>query len=257
MENASEAAAPHRLNRERVVRGAIELADRIGSEALSMRSLAKELGVVPMALYKHVTAKEELLDAMVDALIDEIDRAPAGPDWRGAIRSTVLSARRMLQRHPWARRVFETRTRKTPAVLDYLDDIAGMFLAGGFTGDLTHHAMHALGSRSWGFTQEIFDDASAPAEQPHSEHPQPAPAAAPDAATQEAMLREFAARYPHLLAAAATASHDDDSVVSEGCDDQFEFEFALDTLLDGFERLHRAGWSSRAASGRPAGMPYT
>jgi hypothetical protein len=60
------------------------------------------------------------------------------------------------------------------------------------------------------------------------------------------MAREFAQRYPHILAIAMAATEGDLSRVGEGCDDQFEFEFALDLLLDGFERLHRQGWSSRA-----------
>ena len=65
------------LNRDRVLAAAVELADEVGIEALSMRRLAQELGVVPMALYKHVANKEELLDGMVDAIVGEID--PRGP----------------------------------------------------------------------------------------------------------------------------------------------------------------------------------
>jgi hypothetical protein len=121
-----------------------------------------------------------------------------------------------------------------------MDSFIGMFLAGGFSVDLTHHVMHALGSRMWGFTQELFDDSagSAPAGNPPTGN---APAG------QEAMLREMAQRYPNILQVAMAANHDDGSVVSQGCDDQFEFEFALDLLLDGFERFHRQGWTSERA----------
>jgi hypothetical protein len=134
--------------------------------------------------------------------------------------------------HPWARSVIETRTNTTPAVLEYMDTLAGLFLAGGLTPDHTHHVMHALGSRMWGFTQEVFDG---------SEGREPT-VITPDA--QIAMIQHMAESHPHLLKIALAAAHDDASVVGHGCDDQFEFEFALDLLLDGVERLHERSWRS-------------
>ena len=223
------------LNRGRVLEAAVALADAGGLEALSMRRLAEELGVVPMALYKHVANKDELLDGMVDVVVGEIDPVAAGFDWKDAVRLRVLSARQALLRHPWARQALETRTNRTPAVLTYTDEFIGMFLAGGFSVDLTHHLMHSLGSRMWGFTQELFDDAA----NRGTEAVMP-----PEA--QAAMLEEMARRYPNILEVAMVARHDDGSVVSYGCDDQYEFEFALDLLLDGFERLHGQDWSSAA-----------
>ena len=121
-----------------------------------MRTLAQRLDVVPMALYKHVANKDELLDAMVDHVVGEIE--PAGPDenWRHGIRSRILSSRAALLRHPWAPGLIETRTQASPVVLDHMEAIAASFRAGGFSVDLTHRAMHAIGSRMWGFTQEVF-----------------------------------------------------------------------------------------------------
>jgi hypothetical protein len=110
-----------------------------------------------------------------------------------------------------------------------MNSLIGMFLAGGFSADLAHHVMHALGSRMWGFTQEVF--------------PTPSPPADPDA--QAAMFRQFAEQYPHIIEIATARPHDSESAVGLGCDDQFEFEFALDLLLDGFERLHQQHWASR------------
>ncbi|MGA5702697.1 TetR/AcrR family transcriptional regulator [Peterkaempfera bronchialis] len=220
------------LNRDRVLRAAVALADRSGSEGFSMRSLAHELSVVPMALYKHVANKEQLLDGMVDVIVGEIGPPVGDADWKSAIRHRILSARRVLLRHPWASRVIESRTSPTPGVLDYLNSIIGVFRAGGLSADLTHHAMHALGGRVWGFTQELFPAPPVPA--PADAQPQ-APAA---------MLGEMATRYPHIVEIVLARQHDSGSVVGQGCDDQFEFEFALDLLLDGFERLHRQGWTS-------------
>ncbi|GAB3334015.1 TetR/AcrR family transcriptional regulator C-terminal domain-containing protein [Micromonospora halotolerans] len=217
------------LSRDRVLHAAVALADHAGVDSVSMRNLAQELGVVPMALYKHVANKEELLDGMVDVVVGEIDPPADGADWKSAIRQRILSARRALERHPWSSRVIESRPKPTPVVLDYLNSIVGMFRAGGFSVDLTHHVMHALGSRVWGFTQELF---------PASPLPE-------DPETQAAGFRELASRYPHIAEIAMAAAHDDESVVGQGCDDEYEFQFALDLLLDGFDNLHRQGWTSR------------
>lgn len=233
-----------RLNRDRVLQAAVSLADRVGIEALSMRRLAQELDVVPMALYKHVANKEELLDGMVEVIVGEIDPPVREAEWKSAVRLRVLSARRALQRHPWARQAIESRTTKTPTVLDYMETFIGMFRAGGLSVDLTHHAMHAIGGRMWGFTQELFDDSAAPKAEAPVEVP-------PEA--RAAMLQQMAERYPNIVAVATSMNHDDGSVVGHGCDDQFEFEFALDLLLDGFERLHEQGWTSKRAKLEPAG----
>jgi hypothetical protein len=119
-----------------------------------------------------------------------------------------------------------------------MESFTGMFLAGGFSADLTHHVMHAIGGRMWGFTQELFEDpAGTTAESPGEVPPE----------AQAAMFQQMAARYPNIVAIATSTPHDEGSVVGHGCDDQFEFEFALDLLLDGFERLHERGWSSGRA----------
>jgi AcrR family transcriptional regulator len=205
-----------------VLRVAVALADQIGIDALSMRRLAEELGVVPMALYKHVANKEELLDGMVDIVVAEIDPPVGGADWKRAIRERILSARRSLQRHPWAPEVIESRTAPSPVMLAYIDSMIGMFRAGGLSADLTHHALHTMGSRLYGFTQEVFDDSTSL-----------------DPATQAILVRELQGSYPHVAEMVATVYHDQASIVGGGCDDQFEFEFALDLLLDGLERLRQ------------------
>ena len=216
------------LNRDRVLRAAVLLADDAGIDALNMRHLAQELGVVPMALYKHVASKEELLDGMVDVVVGEILPPDGETGWKSAVRRRILSARQALLRHPWASQVIESRTAPSPAVLQYLDTLIGMFRAGGFSADLTHHVMHALGSRMLGFTQELFDDS-----------------ATVDPQVQEIMIKQMAARFPNVAEMAAAAAHSGDSVVGGGCDDQFEFEFALDLLLDGIDRLRQQDGASR------------
>jgi AcrR family transcriptional regulator len=225
---AGAAAQPRTpLSKARVLDTAVALADEGGVDALSMRKIAQALGVVPMALYKHVANKNELLDGMIDVVIGEIDPPADGADWKTAVRLRVLSARRMLLRHPWAPGVIESRmkARATPtlAVMEYLDSMIGIFRAGGFSIDLTHHAMHVMGSRLLGFSQELFEDGSG--RDPEPDMPPP---------------EEIAERFPHIAELAMAVAHDEESVVGSGCDDQFEFEFALDLTLDGLERLHGA-----------------
>jgi AcrR family transcriptional regulator len=222
MAQPTEVSRRFRLSRDRVLRAAVALADEVGIEALSMRKLAEELGVVPMALYKHVASKEELLDGLVDIVVGEIDPPVGGTDWKSAVRQRILSARRSLQRHPWAAGVIESRTNPSPVVLAYIDSMIGMFRAGGFSADLTHHALHAVGSRLYGFTQEVFD---------HSQSVDPE--------TRTLLVREMEGRYPHIAEMVETVYHDEASVVGRGCDDQFEFEFALDLLLDGLDSLRQ------------------
>ena len=219
---AQSTAEPRRarLNRERVLRAAVALADEGGIESLSMRKLAEELGVVPMALYKHVAGKEELLDGMIDIVVGEIDPPAGDADWKAAIRQRILSARGSLRRHPWAAGAIASRTDPSPAMLAYIDSMIGMFLAGGFSIDLTHHALHALGSRLYGFTPEIFDDSQGL-----------------DPQALAALVGQMKDSFPHVAELAQAVYHDAASVVGAGCDDQFEFEFALDLLLDGLDRL--------------------
>jgi AcrR family transcriptional regulator len=143
------------LSRERILMAAVALADEGGVESLSMRRLAQELGVVPMALYKHVANKDEMLDGMVDVVVGEIDPPLEDEDWKTTVRERVLSARRMLLHHPWASRVIESRADPTPTLIAYMDQMIGIFRAGGFSMDLTHHMMHAMGSRLLGFSQQL------------------------------------------------------------------------------------------------------
>ncbi|HEY7754719.1 MAG TPA: TetR family transcriptional regulator, partial [Actinomycetota bacterium] len=157
------------LSRDRILRAAVALADAGGVESISMRRIAQELDVVPMALYKHVAGKDELLDGMIDVVVGEIDPPIEGADWKATMRERILSARRALLRHPWASRVLESRGEPTPTVVAYFDSMMGVFLAGGFSVDLMHHAMHVMGSRILGFSQELFDDTSSMPEEEAAE----------------------------------------------------------------------------------------
>jgi AcrR family transcriptional regulator len=215
------------LSRERLLRAAIDVADEGGVESLTMRRLAQRLGVEPMSLYNHAANKDDILDGMVETVVSEINDvvseidAPSG-DWKAAMRQRVLSAREILLRHRWAPGVMESRKFVTPAMSRYFDSMIGLFREAGFSTDLTHHSMHALGSRALGFTQELWDDKQVPS--------------SPE--EMAVLIQQTAAEYPNSSAMLKEITHDADTTLG-WCDDQVEFEFALDLILDGLERLRQ------------------
>lgn len=219
------------LSRERVLRAAVRVADDGGIDSLTMRRLADELGAEAMSLYYHVASKEDLLDGVVDVIAAEINDAvaavaapAAGANWKAAARRRILAAREVFLRHRWAPALFETRATISPQVVRYYDGLVGLMRDGGFSWDQAHHALHALGSRALGFSQELFTPDSGAGD-------------GMDPAAAEAM----AAQFPHLAAMLADIVHDDPDSTLGWCDDQTEFEFGLDLLLDGLDRLRGKG----------------
>lgn len=208
------------LNRARVLEAAVDLADRDGIESVSMRRLGQELGIEAMSLYTHVRGKDDLLDGMVEVVVARIPLEPDGSDWQTSLRQTIFGARAVLLRHPWAPRIIETRDVPGPAMLRYMDAVTGILRDGGFSIELTHHALHVLGSRILGFSQDLFND---------SEELDPAAAAT--------FAAELAGVFPHIGEIALAASHDGGL---GGCDDDVEFAFGLDVILEGLERRRDA-----------------
>jgi AcrR family transcriptional regulator len=100
------------LTLERVVSAAVELADREGLAALSMRKVAAELGVGTMSLYRYVPGKGELLDLMLDRVNgpEEEDLAAyKGEDWRETLEMVGIGTYRLYERHPWLLQVNQSR----------------------------------------------------------------------------------------------------------------------------------------------------
>ena len=139
------------LSRERVLRGAVAVADAGGIGALTMRSLARELGVKPMSLYYYVAGKAEILDGIVDLVFSEIDLPSPGGDWQSQMRRRAHSARRTLRRHPWAIGLMESRATPGPATLRHHEAILGTLRRAGFSVAMTAHAYALLDSYIYGF----------------------------------------------------------------------------------------------------------
>jgi len=210
------------LNRDRVLKAALDLADTRGFEDLTMRKLAKELGVEAMSLYNHVRNKEDLLAGLVDIVFGEIEVAePGSADWRTAMRERSLSMREALLRHPWAIGLMEGRARPGPENIRYHNAVVGCLREGGFAFREAVHAMSALDAYTYGFA---LQERGLPFETPEES------AQVMDA--QRAQVPDMDS-YPYLVEVAT-------ELQKAGYDYAKEFAFGLDLILDGLEGLRAA-----------------
>jgi AcrR family transcriptional regulator len=211
------------LTRERVVRGAIALADEGGIEALSMRKLAKDLGVEAMSLYNHVSSKGDLVDAMVDLVVRGID-LPDEPDWETAIRRCAISAYDTFLRHPWACRLVmapgDLRLEEN-ARLRYMEWLLRRLRDAGFSPELTYRGYHAVDSHILGFTMWHLG---------HSPGDDMLGGQAPEDFIGKLVPRLRASGYPHL------AEHAEQHVSAPWRETVREFEFGLDLVLEGLKK---------------------
>jgi len=206
-----------RLSAQRVLAGAVALADETGIEQLTIRRLADALDVKPMTIYHHVPNKEAIIDGMVDLVFAEIEAPDPQLEWSSAIRRRCSSARVVLGRHPWATPLMETRTSPGPATLAHHDAVLGCFRRGGMSLEMTAHAYALVDAYVYGFA---LQEASLPAT-----------SGADIAELAAEIIEHFPAdAYPHLFE--FTTEH----VLKPGYDFTSEFEFGLGVILDGLER---------------------
>jgi AcrR family transcriptional regulator len=209
------------LSKERVLRAAVELADANGLEALSMRRLAKELGVEAMSLYNHVANKDEILSGICQIVASEVD-VPSDPaNWKTSIRQSAISAHDAFIRHRWSCSLMMRTPSIIPSRVQWMERVLATLREAGFSPNLTHHAYHALDSHIIGFTlwqvsfpfdtrEELLDLA-------------------------EDFLKQIPAdEYPHVI------EHAQEHLAEPDPDEPNEFEFGLDLILDGLERLRDA-----------------
>jgi AcrR family transcriptional regulator len=203
-----------------VLRAAIALADQAGFESLTMRRLAKELGVEAMSLYNHVASKDDLLDGMVDVVFGEIEVPSDGGDWRETMRRRAISTREALSRHRWAVGLMESRSNPGPENLRVHDAVLGCLRGAGFSMEMTVHASSVQDAYIYGFALqektlgwETPDEFAAVAER------------------RVQQLQAVLGDYPHL--AEVVGGH----VAKAGYDFATEFVFGLDLILDGLDSL--------------------
>ncbi len=205
------------LTAERVIDGAVALADEIGIGAFTIRKLADAIDVKPMTIYHHVPNKEAIIDGMVNQVFSEIDLPPTDLDWRSAILVRSRSMRQVLAKHPWASPLMESRTSAGEATLRHHDAVLGCFRSAGFSLEVTGHAYAVLDAFLYGFALQ--------------EATLPATGGEEMAAIAESMADQMPAdTFPHL------AEFTVGRVLQPGYDFGNEFEFGLALILDGLER---------------------
>jgi AcrR family transcriptional regulator len=204
--------AKTRLTRDRVLQGAVTVADAGGIAGLTIRSLANQLGVKPMAVYHHVTNKDEILDGIVDIVFGEIDLPVVGGEWQAEMRRRAHSARRVLRAHPWAIPMLESRTSPGPATLGHHDAMIGTLRSAGLSMALAAHAYAVLDAFIYG---SALQEASLPFEGPDGVGDVAEP-------IMELMSPEA---YPHLVEMAVGY------YLKPGYDFGDEFDFGLDLIL--------------------------
>ena len=200
------------LTKERVLQAAVDLADREGLGALTMRRLGAELGVEAMSLYKHVANKEEILDRIVELVVGEIEIPSEGAAWKEAMRQRAISARAVLSRHSWAIGLLEARGATGHTAVRYLDAILGNLRSAGFSIENAAHAFWLLDSFVYG---HVIQETSLPF------------------GTSEEMIESTGSireqittdEYPHV---AEIGEH----ALKSGFSVDREFEFGLELILD-------------------------
>jgi len=202
---------------ERVLRAAIALADQGGIELLTMRRLAQELGVGPMSLYHYVANKDDLLSAILDRVMSEVELPSPGAEWKDTIRKAALSANTVLLRHRWALSLGMSPAHIGPARMRFMDALLRCLREAGFTADQTHHAYHALDGHIIGFTLWQVS----------------IPVRKKDLANVGATFLQKLSEeeYPDLV------EHVKQHLNESGHGGKSEFEFGLDLILDGIERM--------------------
>jgi len=207
------------LDRAKVLRAALQMADKGGIESLSMRKLAQALKVEAMSLYNHVASKEDILDGLVELVVSEIDVPSIGGAWKAAMRQRATSAHAVLMRHPWATMLFVSRVNVGPKMLRYVDATIGCLREAGFSYPTADHAWNALDAYIYGFTLQKLNFPLDPA--------QYAPAA------EEFLHLIPVEQFPYLNGMSQ-------EVIAGRHDGMHQLEIGLELLLDGLERMREA-----------------
>jgi AcrR family transcriptional regulator len=215
---AAEPEPRRRLDRERILRAALELADEGGIESLTMRKLAQRLGFEAMSLYYYVDGKDDVVDGILDLVLEESELPPPAEDWVAAVRTSAISVHAALRRHPWAANALMAPGRVRQARLRYMESLLGLLREAGFSADTTYHAYHVLDGHIFGFslweTAHTFSDE--------------------DASQMMAAFERVItpAEYPYLR------EHGEQHFAEGPHREVSAFEFGLDLILDGLQKLH-------------------
>jgi len=213
---ATETRLP--LNRDRILRAALELADEKGIDAVTMRKLGQLLGFEAMSLYNHVANKVDLLDGILDLVLAETEPPAPEGDWDEAVRASAISIHAALRRHPWSSSLLMTGSIR-PARLRYMDSLLGRLRKAGFSAETTYAVYHLLDGHIFGFAlwEASYN------------------LTAEDAEKLAASVMPMLADYPYLR------EHGDQHMTEGPHQEVSAFELGLDLILDGLRKMHDTG----------------
>jgi AcrR family transcriptional regulator len=211
-----QTATRAKLSSEQVAAAALELLDRDGLEALSMRRLAEQLGVGTMTLYGYFRSKDELLDAVVDAAVAEREPFAFEGTWQEQIRRLMQGSRRSLGRHPGLVKVRADRPVLRPEALRFAETGMTILRRAGLSRGDAARSFRLLFTYVFGYVSFSPDEA---AEQSRRDSLAATAALPPD---EYPTLRDAGAELAGAMAGQET------------------FDFGLDRIIDGLETHLRA-----------------
>jgi AcrR family transcriptional regulator len=201
------------LSRDRVLRAALDLVDREGVGALTMRRLGRELGVEAMSLYGYVDSKEDLIEGVVEQVFRQMPLIVPGPGrWQDRLRRHAASYRSVLLDHPNAVRLVARRPLTTEGTAAFVDSALAELQSIGLDLAMADRVLGVIAAFTLGHVAEEVGDEVRAGIEPHGPY-------APDAVDPR--------RFPRLAAVGEMKPTDYDQ----------EFELGIDFIIAGLEQL--------------------
>ena len=207
------------LTKLMILNASLRLADENGLEQLSMRKVAQSLNVEAMSLYNHIANKNDLLDGMLESVVAKFELPAINQNWQNSMRKAAISAHQILLKHPWAAHQMISKISVGPARLAWSNATIGCLHEAGFSYEIADHAWNAIDNHIYGFTLQAVNAPVDPQQYAN--------------AAEEYLPIISEDEYPYLNAMASLIAEGKHSGINE-------FEFGLDLILDGLERLKAA-----------------
>jgi TetR/AcrR family tetracycline transcriptional repressor len=218
---ARTSAAKADLSRSAIVERALSIADTEGLSAVTLRRIAQDFGVTPMALYWHVSNKDELLAAMGEQFFDGLQALPVEVNWSDDLRAVMNGLVESLRRHPAAAPLAAYRVMACESGLQIAERVLALLLGAGFSqiqaSDIARTAMQTA-------IMLVTSEAGSELDVPQAERDG-------HMLAKRAELAKLAVdRFPHVRACADS--------LTDCEDEQAYYDFGIDLFIGGVEQLH-------------------
>lgn len=212
-----------KLTRESIFSTALALANQNGIQAVSMRQIADALNVKAMSLYKHVEDKDDVLDGMIELIVSQMTLPDLNLDWKKALHERALSERKVLNKYSWVVTLFESKSGTGVIRLGHQNHMIGILRKSGFPIELAFNAMIAFTGYIYGFVILEHSWSAKPKERAKT--------------VKKAKQMITPADYPHVFEMVSYATSKNKKTAADASAHPVDFEFGLNLILDGFEKL--------------------